>query len=105
MRVQLLNVTIKGDHSVFVLMSVQHGRQQRQLYTPARAMYQFKQTEGRAMAPTVVVSLGRAMLALIFIVASSTVTTIGVYNSDTRTMYIGILLLFMVAYWMMVHMS
>lgn len=90
---------------MFVLMSVQHGRKQRQLYTPERALYQFKQTEGRAMSPTVVVSLGRAMLALLFIVASSTVTTIGVYNSDTRTMYIGILLLLMVAYWMAIHMS
>ena len=102
---QLLNVTIKGAPPVFVLMSVQHGRQQRQLYTPARALYQFKQTEGRAMSPTTVVSLGRAMLALFFIVASSTVTTVGVYNSDTRTMYIGLLLLLMVAYWMVVHMS
>jgi hypothetical protein len=57
------------------------------------------------MSPTVVVSLGRAMSALVFIVASGIVTTIGVYNSDTRTMYIGILLLLMVAYWMAVHMS
>ena len=86
-------------------MSVQHGRKQRQLYTPARALSQFKQTEGRGMSPTVVVSLGRAMSALVFIVASGTVTTIGVYNSDTRIMFIGILLLFMVAYWMVVHMS
>lgn len=86
-------------------MSVQHGRKQRQLYTPDKALYQFKQSEGKAMAPTVVVPLGRAMLSLVFIIATSTLTTLGVYNDDTRLMYIGFVLLIMVAYWMVTHMS
>ena len=95
--VQLLNVTIKGE-GMSVSMSVQHGRKQRQLYTPDKALYQFKQAEGKAMAPTVVVPLGRAMLALVLIIGASTITTLGVYNNYTPLMYTGLVVLIMLKY-------
>lgn len=88
-----------------VSMSVQHGRKQRQLYTPDKALYQFKQAEGKAMAPTVVVPLGRAMLALVLIIGASTITTLGVYNNYTPLMYTGLVVLILIAYWMVIHMS
>lgn len=86
-------------------MSVQHGRTQRHLSTADKALSQFTQIEGRAMAPTTTVSLDRAMGGLVLIVVAGTLTTIGVYNNNTHTIYMGLLLMLMVAYWMFVHMS
>lgn len=104
-RAQLLNATIKGVGVVADWMSVQHGRTQRQLSTADKALSQFIQIEGRAMSPTRMVSLDRAAWGLVLIVAASTLTTIGVYNSNTHIIYMGLLVLLIVAYWMFVYIS
>ena len=86
-------------------MSVHTGRFKRQLYTPDQALTLFKKTEGVAMPPVVSVSLGRAMLGLVLLTLTSTLSTYGIYNGDKDIMFIGLFLLCGVALWMFAHIS
>ncbi len=84
-------------------MSVQHGRIQRQLLAPEKAMHRFKYMEGQAMSPTPK-KHSRALCALVLVTMSGGLSTYGILTNDTNTMWTGIILLVLVFVWMLYHL-
>ena len=88
------------------IMSVHHGRKQRQLLTPEKAMYRFRYSEGRAMSPGHTRHyVGRSIVALVLLAVSGGISTYGVFTREKNTMWTGFILLGMVFVWMMYQMS
>lgn len=87
-------------------MSVHHGRKQRQLLTPEKAMYRFRYSENRAMSPDHTRPYaGRAIVALVLLAVSGGISTYGVFTMEKNIMWIGFRFLFLVFVWMMYQMS
>lgn len=85
-------------------MSVQHGRVQRQLLAPTKAIYRFRYTEGQAMSPSPVRhSIASAIGALFLVAIAGGLSTYGVLINDQHTMWVGVILMSTVFIWMLYH--
>lgn len=87
-------------------MSVQHGRLQRHLLAPERAMHRFQYTEGRAMSPVPArPSVGRALIALILVAMAGGMSTYGILLDEKKIVWSGLSVLCLVFLWMLCRLS